>query len=265
MNRALCIGINDYPGVDADLAGCVNDADDIASFLSTRGFKVAVLANAQATKSSMIAGIRACLDPLQPGECGVIAYSGHGTWLPDLDGDEADQRDEAWCPYDLGDDWNNLLIDDEMSVLLNDRASGTRIFFLSDSCHSGTVFRLMGRPGVKRKIRYLSPGALTRDLDKLVPIYERPRRKRKPRHLPLNGVVTLSGCDDHEYSSDAEFDGRPNGALTYYFLRSLQAGGAGMTYRSLLHSVRGHLPSWDYPQTPIMFIQEHLQDTPVFS
>ena len=26
--RALCIGINDYPGTGSDLAGCVNDAHD---------------------------------------------------------------------------------------------------------------------------------------------------------------------------------------------------------------------------------------------
>lgn len=27
--RALCIGINDYPGTDNDLSGCVNDANEI--------------------------------------------------------------------------------------------------------------------------------------------------------------------------------------------------------------------------------------------
>lgn len=29
--RALCTGINDYPGTDSDLAGCVNDAADWGS------------------------------------------------------------------------------------------------------------------------------------------------------------------------------------------------------------------------------------------
>ena len=27
-NRALCVGINNYPGTNMDLAGCVNDAND---------------------------------------------------------------------------------------------------------------------------------------------------------------------------------------------------------------------------------------------
>ena len=28
--KALCIGINDYPGTQNDLSGCVNDANDWA-------------------------------------------------------------------------------------------------------------------------------------------------------------------------------------------------------------------------------------------
>ncbi|MGE5839594.1 MAG: caspase family protein, partial [Deltaproteobacteria bacterium] len=36
--RALCIGINDYPGTGSDLAGCVNDANDWAVLLKKRGF-----------------------------------------------------------------------------------------------------------------------------------------------------------------------------------------------------------------------------------
>ena len=31
--RALCIGINNYPGTNMDLAGCVNDANDWADEL----------------------------------------------------------------------------------------------------------------------------------------------------------------------------------------------------------------------------------------
>ena len=30
-NKALCIGINNYPGTHMDLQGCVNDAEDWAT------------------------------------------------------------------------------------------------------------------------------------------------------------------------------------------------------------------------------------------
>ena len=36
---ALCIGINDYPGTDSDLAGCVNDANDWAAAFAKRGLQ----------------------------------------------------------------------------------------------------------------------------------------------------------------------------------------------------------------------------------
>ena len=34
-HRALCVGINDYPGSNMDLAGCVNDARDWQALLDT--------------------------------------------------------------------------------------------------------------------------------------------------------------------------------------------------------------------------------------
>ena len=44
---ALCIGINNYPGTGMDLAGCVNDANDWAALLASRGFQVDTLLDAQ--------------------------------------------------------------------------------------------------------------------------------------------------------------------------------------------------------------------------
>lgn len=46
---ALCIGINDYPGADSDLNGCVNDAHDWSTALSGYGFTCRLLVDADAT------------------------------------------------------------------------------------------------------------------------------------------------------------------------------------------------------------------------
>ena len=51
--KALCIGINNYPGTHMDLQGCVNDANDWAGVLGARGFKVATLLDDQATKAAI--------------------------------------------------------------------------------------------------------------------------------------------------------------------------------------------------------------------
>src|SRR5512132_1850851 len=98
---ALCIGINDYPGTGSDLAGCVNDARDWADALTERFFETELMLDAQATGEAIRDGIRRKLGGAQSGDVVVITYSGHGTWVPDDDGDEPDHRDEALCPYDI--------------------------------------------------------------------------------------------------------------------------------------------------------------------
>ncbi|MFD1691434.1 caspase family protein [Azotobacter chroococcum] len=96
--NALCIGINDYPGTDSDLSGCVNDAHDWAAVLQGYGFNVSTLIDEQATREAMLGAIGNLIGSAQSGDTVVLTYSGHGTWLEDTDGDEPDARDEALCP-----------------------------------------------------------------------------------------------------------------------------------------------------------------------
>ena len=137
---ALCIGINDYPGTRMDLAGCVNDAQDWAAELSSRGFTVSTLLDAQATKAAMVAGFKKVVGDAAKGDLVVITYSGHGTYVPDLDGDELDGLDEALCPYDIQTN-GAAFIDDEIHAIFASRKPGVRLLLVSDSCHSGTVTR----------------------------------------------------------------------------------------------------------------------------
>ena len=76
--RALCIGINDYPGTGSDLAGCVNDANDWAEALAGRGFEVSVMLDAAATREAMLEGMRKLVSAADSGDVVVISYSGHG-------------------------------------------------------------------------------------------------------------------------------------------------------------------------------------------
>ena len=68
--NALCIGINNYPGTQMDLQGCVNDANDWAAALAERGFKVAKLLDEQATKAAMVAAMN-----------DLIGKAGKSRWL----------------------------------------------------------------------------------------------------------------------------------------------------------------------------------------
>ncbi|HWH00190.1 MAG TPA: caspase family protein [Pilimelia sp.] len=245
MKLALAIGINDYPGTGSDLHGCVNDALDWAAELGKRDFDVRLLLDGEATGDAIRAGIRQRLEAAGPGDTVVVTYSGHGTWVPDADGDEPDRRDEALCPHDVN--TRGPLLDDELFELFLQRRRGVRLVFVSDSCHSGTVSRYAAPTGSPdRLIKFLAPevflsaraAAAARGLPRL------------PRGRPRHAALLLSGCQDIEYSYDAVFDGRPNGAFTYVALAALRRLPGGTTYRDWMRAICAALPSRDYPQQP---------------
>jgi hypothetical protein len=245
MKFALCIGINDYPGTGSDLSGCVNDANDWAAELAKRDFDVRMLLDSDATGDAMRAGIRERLEGAGSGDTVVITYSGHGTWVPDRDGDEPDRRDEALCPYDISS--RGPLLDDELFELFTGRRRGVRVVLVSDSCHSGSVARYAPPTGSSsRRIRFLAPGVFLSEREEAI-ARGIPRVYRgRPRHAAL----LLSGCQDIEYSYDAVFNGRANGAFTYVALAVLRQMPENATYRDWMAAIRTELPSQDYPQQP---------------
>ncbi len=62
---------------------------------------MAKLLDDQATKAAMVKAMSDLIGKASKGDSLVITFSGHGTYQPDEDGDEADGLDEALCPYDL--------------------------------------------------------------------------------------------------------------------------------------------------------------------
>jgi hypothetical protein len=248
--KAVCIGIN-YPGTDHALAGCVNDATDWSSYLGTLGFTVSTLLDGAATKAAMVAAITDVVTSLRPGDVGAIQYSGHGTWVPDLDGDEPDGKDEALCPADMGDDGHNLLIDDEIRVLFENRPQGSRVVFVTDCCNSGTVFRFVGPfDGVKRRVRFLPPASFVRDPKMLQAVHKLGPEGPRPSDAAITGVVHFAGCRDKEYSFDSEFAGRANGAFTFAALSAVRTLQPDATYRDFYNEIKHRLPSHEYPQSP---------------
>jgi hypothetical protein len=256
---ALCIGINDYPGTQSDLSGCVNDAHDWAGVLEARDFSVTHLLDDQATKVNMVNAIRTQIEATQPGDSVVITYSGHGTFVPDTSGDEPDGRDEGLCPYDIRQ--GQVLLDDEIHALFAARPAGVRVVLISDSCHSGSVIRWAAPVADPRtpRPRFLPPSVWLPE-DQLPRsgggevLSSLPRGAAAPPWLGslalADGDLLMSGCQDHEYSYDAHFGGRPNGAFTYYALKSLSDG---MSYAEWYRHIRDYLPGASYPQTPQIF------------
>jgi hypothetical protein len=259
--KALCIGINNYPGTHMDLQGCVNDANDWAGVLTERGFKVSKLLDDQATKAAMIDAMAALIGKGAKGDTLVITFSGHGTYQPDTDGDEADGLDEALCPYDLQTK-GEALTDDEIRNLFLTRKAGVRIVLLSDSCHSGTVTRAAkaekdadSRPRFMPMGNWLPEKLLPKNRSGKVATTMVGAAGTTPffgAYSNKLGDLLISGCKEgpNNFSYDAKIKGRFNGAFTYYALKALGSMKEGATYADWHKAIAKYLPSASYPQAP---------------
>jgi len=260
MNKiALCIGINDYPGTGSDLAGCVNDANDWSKGLKARGFDTKVLVDKQATGQGIRAVIKdAVASATSVGDQVIVQYSGHGSYVDDLEGDEPDGTDECLCPYDIG--TKGELTDDELAELYGARRYGVRLVMLSDSCHSGTVARfaristpptVKGKKAPQRRVRFLPPATF---LSARRVAHLGQRRATRASSPPGRGTgLLMSACQDVEYSYDAWFNGRANGAFSFVALKALKSLKKNATYRAWHTAIREVLPSQQYPQQPNLF------------
>jgi len=244
QKRALCIGINDYPGTSNDLRGCVNDAKGWKSLFALKGFSVVkFLTDTNATPKNVKNDLLQLVNLSNPGDVLAITYSGHGTTTPDRNGDEEDGRDEAICLYGA------LMIDDEIRSILSQVKEGVKVTFISDSCHSGTVTRAflaaVNNYDVYAKARYMPPE------DDIEAISLGTFPLKKGIFIPEDGMkeVLLAGCKSTEYSYDAFFNGMNIGAFSHHALLILRDN-PRITYNDFYKKVRHALPSGQYPQTP---------------
>lgn len=253
--RALCVGINDYPGADNDLAGCVNDARAWAQLLRERyafaAADVRVLLDGQATRAGILAGLDWLLGGARAGDQLVFTNSSHGTYVADESGDEA--YDEALCPYDAAD---GLILDDELRERFAALPEGVSLAVIADNCHSGTITRArldagaaVAPAGDERRARFLNPAAIGR---RVLADPWKASKRGKAAALPQAGMkeLLLSGCSPREYSYDARFGGRSHGAMSYFALRAIEEADGEITWAELHSRLRALLDEAGYPQHP---------------
>jgi hypothetical protein len=251
VKKALCVGINDYPVAGADLKGCVNDAHDWAELLATQyGFErknITMLLDKKATKANVLAALDKLLAGAKKGDVLVFTNSSHGTYVADANGDES-RYDEAMCPYDMK---KNLIVDDELRSRFASIPAGVRLTVISDSCFSGTVTRAVNdinTPDDRRR-RFINPKVLgLREIENV-------RQRAKPKSTTLHPEskmkeLLVSGCRDNQYSFDARFGGRYNGAMTHFALDIIRAANYDITYEQLWNKLVVRLQEEGYDQEP---------------
>ena len=119
--------------------GCELDVDNVERILKPLGYDIQVLKTKQATGEAIINGLKNAAAKLAAGDIFVFYFSGHGGQQPDTSGDERDGKDETLVAYD------RQVIDDELNDVWLAIKPGVRVVMLSDSCNSGTNYKLFGR------------------------------------------------------------------------------------------------------------------------
>jgi len=154
--RALLVGINQYPQEQDRLEGCVNDVFLMSSALQECGFppeSIRVCLDQRATAKGITERLRWLLDDPRPGDERVLFYSGHGATIPEYGENlEPDRNTETLVPWDF--DWSpeRAIVDDHIFSLYSQLPYGTRFAMILDCCHSGGMHRQGGA-----KVRGLNP------------------------------------------------------------------------------------------------------------
>ncbi|MGB9182094.1 MAG: caspase family protein [Pyrinomonadaceae bacterium] len=248
--KAFCVGINDYPFEGNDLKGCVNDAEAWAALLKDHFdfTDVKTLTDKNATKANIVAGIKNLLAGAKSGDILVFTNASHGTYVADTDGDEPGY-DEALCPYDTD---SNLLIDDELREIFTGIPSGVMLTVVSDSCHSGSVTRVL--PGqAYRKARKLEPVVWGgKELTSEEMRAARKLQKGEKEKFPESGMreILLSGCKSNQTSADAFIANTFRGAMSYYAIKAITDANYKLTYEQLHNSLLPMLEDESYEQVP---------------
>lgn len=242
VKKALLIGIN-YTGTNNELNGCINDSDNLKQFLvnnkyfveseltSMNDFQTDIL---YPSKTNMITQFNELVKFANMNQDKSVylflSYSGHGSYLKDLNGDETDKQDEVLCPIDC--DQNGFIVDDDLKTIIDQFGTNVTLVVLIDACHSGTVLDLKYNFACDTKNTYTVQG------------------KSKDTRCK---VIMISGCRDNQTSADAylpdnqtknnEYQGAMTAAFIANYIDEISA-------KKLIKNMRAWLLSNRYAQVP---------------
>ncbi|WP_295445423.1 caspase family protein [uncultured Thiodictyon sp.] len=149
-DRALLIGVGRYADSHNNLPGIDLDIKQMRALAESLGFaEIATLTDQHATLDQVVAKIQTWLiQGTQASDRVLLYFSGHGSRIPDENGDETDDgADEVLTMYDLRqarrkgrNTLDGVLVDDQLGTLLAQIPS-RKVLVLIDACHSGTADR----------------------------------------------------------------------------------------------------------------------------
>lgn len=282
--RALLIGCSRYDHLKPkyQLRGPLNDVRLIRELLLSDRFgldpdSVRVLAEGEGpdrrpTCSSILAAFQELIGQSGPGDQVLILMAGHGSQQPDAGSDpgdpEPDGLDEVFLPADVpywtaGQPFENAIADDMIRDLIGKlEAKGAGVFFVADTCHSGSLDR-----GLYDGREYDRPRALLPDetSGSRSAVAGRSGGVAEPDGSQLDtggGSVALYAvpADSIELEGrmppDQRVAGSPvHGRLCYALATVLNRSDSALSYRELEACLQRQYDDWNW--TPKPYVSGH--------
>lgn len=197
------------------------------------------------------------------GDTCLLYYSGHGSSIlapKEFWGDKSDRRNETIvCVDSRNDDPNTRdIIDKELAYLIwkalqdeNGKPKKVHCLVIMDCCHSGHNFRDEEEEKQNLRYRLLDPSGAIIPFDQYLGskdgFFKLDEQGEQVIDFPIPPYVHLAAARDNEKALEI-FEG---GLFTTCLLRSLQAGGAARSYRSLMSTVAVDVRNRSSKQNPI--------------
>lgn len=267
---AMLFGINRcdprvYQGDSLPLKGCVNDMRNLRQLLTSNGYgKIYLFTDKTATVSNFLKTFGEVAGKAKPGDSIFLGMSRHGMSLganvldvkDDLetkaqnpDG-EVYEGDQAAVMHD------GLIVDDCFFRLFKLLPEGVNLTYWNDSCHSATQYRVSVSPLAPEK--YQKARAVSseyvpakdrildlKQLDRLIPKTDGPLKC---------SLLSLAGCQDHEYSADAYIGTTYQGAFTAYMIQALKTSPT-LSASETVSKAKSYLKMYQYDQNPQLNIE----------
>lgn len=209
---AIVIGVSRYGDSslsERSLRYAESDAQEIRDALIERcnvpRQNIQLLKGPKATKAGIERAFAGVAKSARSGDLVFIYFSGHGSFVPDRDGDEVDgdRLDEVLLPYDavLGDE-STYIIDDNLGYMVS-RLPASPVAIIVDSCHSAGQGKSVPTPGLLVKG---TGDSIAKDI-----------------FTDAGGGVgraLLSACQSGEVAYENEALG--HGVLTYFVLQAIE-------------------------------------------
>lgn len=239
MKKALFIGIN-YYNTNAKLNGCIDDVVNMRHLLiDSFGFSLANISTLRddttnttllPTKANILRSLKQIVADSANCKEIWIHYSGHGSFIPDANGDEISKQDGVLVPVDYR--TAGLIVDDELYAILKNAKCKTVLLF--DCCFSGTVVDLPW------SFIYQNPGS-----------YQIQQNNKNV--LANTEIFMFSGCRDDQTSADTySLDQQQAvGAFTNAFLSCIRARNHEVSFLTLYRDICMFLAANRFTQVPV--------------